>query len=147
MVPKAVLKRSGLVTLTIARPVNTTQPRTTMNSARPMTNIFNKAHSTGTCPILLTLNKMIEDMLPLEVTPKEGKSLAEMKEDNVNSTKTVNVASPNEVNVVGAKTSIDLPSDPNKLELEDIVYSDDDEDVGAEANMNNLDVDVLSLYV
>ncbi|GJX78592.1 retrovirus-related pol polyprotein from transposon TNT 1-94 [Tanacetum coccineum] len=30
--------------------------------------------------------------------------------------------------------------DPNIHELEDIVYSDDDEDVGAEADMNNLDV-------
>ncbi|GKB96712.1 putative ribonuclease H-like domain-containing protein [Tanacetum coccineum] len=29
--------------------------------------------------------------------------------------------------------------DPNIPELEDIVYSDDDEDVGAEADMNNLD--------
>ncbi|GKE87242.1 putative ribonuclease H-like domain-containing protein [Tanacetum coccineum] len=34
---------------------------------------------------------------------------------------------------------IELPDDPNMLELEDIVYLDDDEDVGAEADMNNLD--------
>ncbi|GJT39957.1 hypothetical protein Tco_0939822 [Tanacetum coccineum] len=130
MVPKAVLIRSGLVSLTTTRPVNTAQPRT-MNSARPMINVFNKAHSTvrrpinnktttknsnfnqrvntvkdknvntarpksgsylkcrpkavlkavkgnqGTCPILLNLKKLIEDMLPLEVTPKEGKSQTE----------------------------------------------------------------------
>ncbi|GKF66327.1 hypothetical protein Tco_0192844, partial [Tanacetum coccineum] len=31
--------------LTTARPVNTAQPKTTVNSARPMTNVFNKAHS------------------------------------------------------------------------------------------------------
>ncbi|GJZ97929.1 retrovirus-related pol polyprotein from transposon TNT 1-94 [Tanacetum coccineum] len=37
MVPKAVLMRSGLVSLTTARPVNTAQPKTTVNSARPMT--------------------------------------------------------------------------------------------------------------
>ncbi|GJX85008.1 putative ribonuclease H-like domain-containing protein [Tanacetum coccineum] len=43
------------------------------------------------------------------------------------------------VNVVGAKTSFDLPNDPNMPELEDIVYSNDDEDVGAHADMNNLD--------
>ncbi|GKE73486.1 putative ribonuclease H-like domain-containing protein, partial [Tanacetum coccineum] len=55
------------------------------------------------------------------------------------STNTINAASTNEVNVVGAKTSIELPDDPNMPELEDIVYSDDDEDVGAEADMNNLD--------
>ncbi|GJU97272.1 uncharacterized mitochondrial protein-like protein, partial [Tanacetum coccineum] len=35
--------------------------------------------------------------------------------------------------------SIELPDDLNMPELEDIVYSDDDEDVGAEADMNNLD--------
>ncbi|GKC67479.1 hypothetical protein Tco_1100077, partial [Tanacetum coccineum] len=51
MVPKAVLMRSGLVSLTTARPVNTAQPRTIVNSARPMTNIFNKAHSTVRRPI------------------------------------------------------------------------------------------------
>ncbi|GKF04097.1 hypothetical protein Tco_0034765, partial [Tanacetum coccineum] len=43
--------RSGLVSLTTARPVNTAQPRTTVNSARPMTNVFNKAHSTVRRPI------------------------------------------------------------------------------------------------
>ncbi|GJY33169.1 putative ribonuclease H-like domain-containing protein [Tanacetum coccineum] len=43
------------------------------------------------------------------------------------------------VNVVGAKTSIELPTDPDMPELEDIVYSDDDEDVSVKADMNNLD--------
>ncbi|GJX51839.1 putative ribonuclease H-like domain-containing protein [Tanacetum coccineum] len=33
----------------------------------------------------------------------------------------------------------DLLDDPNMPPLEDIIYSDDDEDVGAEADMNNLD--------
>ncbi|GJW70189.1 putative ribonuclease H-like domain-containing protein [Tanacetum coccineum] len=70
---------------------------------------------------------------------KDSESNDQEKEDNVNSTNTVNAASTNEVNVVGAKTSIELPDDPNMPELEDIVYSDDDEDVGAEADMNNLD--------
>ncbi|GJT02270.1 putative ribonuclease H-like domain-containing protein [Tanacetum coccineum] len=42
------------------------------------------------------------------------------------------------INDVGAKTSIKLPDDLNMPELEDIVYSDDAEDVGAEADMNNL---------
>ncbi|GJZ83448.1 hypothetical protein Tco_0648621, partial [Tanacetum coccineum] len=51
MVPKAVLMKLGLVSLTTARPVNTTQPKTTVNSARPMTNVFNKAHSTVKRPI------------------------------------------------------------------------------------------------
>ncbi|GKB85718.1 putative ribonuclease H-like domain-containing protein [Tanacetum coccineum] len=43
------------------------------------------------------------------------------------------------INVVDPKTSIELLNYPNMPELEDIVYSDDDEDVGAEADMNNLD--------
>ncbi|GKE87732.1 hypothetical protein Tco_1565207 [Tanacetum coccineum] len=51
MVPKAVLMRSGLVSLTTARPVNTAQPKTTVNCARPMTNVFNKAHLTVKRPI------------------------------------------------------------------------------------------------
>ncbi|GJQ89618.1 hypothetical protein Tco_0000757 [Tanacetum coccineum] len=51
MVPKAVLMRSGLVSFTTARPVNTAQPKSTVNSARPMTNVFNKAYSTVRIPI------------------------------------------------------------------------------------------------
>ncbi|GJX47956.1 putative ribonuclease H-like domain-containing protein [Tanacetum coccineum] len=74
---------------------------------------------------------------------KDSKCSNQEKEDNVNSTNNVNAASTNEVNAVGAKTSIELLDDPNMLELEDIVYSDDDEDVGTEADMNNLDTFML----
>ncbi|GJR62973.1 ribonuclease H-like domain-containing protein [Tanacetum coccineum] len=70
---------------------------------------------------------------------KDSKSNDQEEEDNVNNTNTVNAGSTNEVNVVGAKTSIELPDDLNMLELEDIVYSGDDEDVAAEADINNLD--------
>ncbi|GJR91316.1 putative ribonuclease H-like domain-containing protein [Tanacetum coccineum] len=70
---------------------------------------------------------------------KDGERDDQGKDANVNSTNIVNAASTNEVNVVSGKTSIELPDDPNMPELEDIVYSDDDEDVGAEADMNNLD--------
>ncbi|GKD20857.1 putative ribonuclease H-like domain-containing protein [Tanacetum coccineum] len=70
---------------------------------------------------------------------KDSKCSDKENEDNVNSTNTINAASTNEVNVVGAETSIELLDDPNMPELEDIVYSDDDEDVGAEADMKNLD--------
>ncbi|GJU29409.1 retrovirus-related pol polyprotein from transposon TNT 1-94 [Tanacetum coccineum] len=64
---------------------------------------------------------------------KDSESIEQEKDDNVNSTNNVNVASTNEVNVVGGKTSIELLDDPNMPALEDIVYLDDDEDVGAEA--------------
>ncbi|GJX86787.1 ribonuclease H-like domain-containing protein [Tanacetum coccineum] len=74
---------------------------------------------------------------------KDSECSDQEKEDNVNSFNNVNAASTNEVNVVGAKTSIKLSDDPNMPELEDIIYSDDDEDVGAEADMNNLDAFVL----
>ncbi|GKD07780.1 putative ribonuclease H-like domain-containing protein, partial [Tanacetum coccineum] len=80
----------------------------------------------------------------------------EKEDDNVNNTNNVNTACDGnntnnvnfvsstvnvdgiEVNVVGAKTSIELPDDPNMPELEDIVYSDDAKYVGAEADINNL---------
>ncbi|GJY53913.1 putative ribonuclease H-like domain-containing protein [Tanacetum coccineum] len=74
---------------------------------------------------------------------KDSESNDQEKEDNVNNTNIVNAASRNEVNVVGAKTSIELLDDPNMPELEDIVYSDNNEDVGAEADMNNLDAFIL----
>ncbi|GKF80463.1 hypothetical protein Tco_0239065, partial [Tanacetum coccineum] len=93
---------------------------------------------------------------------KEDESNDQEKEDdNVNNTNNVNTISDGnntnnvnaisstvnaagiEVNVVGTKTSIELPDDPNMPELEDIVYSDDDEDVGAEADMNNLNTFML----
>ncbi|GKD69096.1 putative ribonuclease H-like domain-containing protein, partial [Tanacetum coccineum] len=88
---------------------------------------------------------------------KEKKEKKQEKDDNVNNTNNVNTASDRnntnnvnavssnvnsadiEVNAVGAKISIELPDDPNMPELEDIVYSDDDEDVGAEVDINNLD--------
>ncbi|GJS48586.1 ribonuclease H-like domain-containing protein [Tanacetum coccineum] len=70
---------------------------------------------------------------------KDSKSIDQEKDDNVNITNNVNAASTNEVNVVGGKTSIKLLDEPNMPALEDIVYSYDDEDVGTEADMNNLD--------
>ncbi|GKF18985.1 hypothetical protein Tco_0063903, partial [Tanacetum coccineum] len=70
---------------------------------------------------------------------KDSESIDQEKDDNVNSTNNVNAASTNKVNTVGGKTSIELPDDLNMPALEDIVYSDDDEDVGVEADMNNLD--------
>ncbi|GJX88314.1 putative ribonuclease H-like domain-containing protein [Tanacetum coccineum] len=57
---------------------------------------------------------------------KDSKSNDQEEEDNVNSTNTVNAASTNKVNIVGAKASIKLLDDLNMPELEDIVYSDDD---------------------
>ncbi|GJU08841.1 putative ribonuclease H-like domain-containing protein [Tanacetum coccineum] len=76
---------------------------------------------------------------------KEDESNDQEKDDNVNITNNVNAASTNEVNVVDRKSSIKLPYDLSMPELEDIVYSDDDEDVGTEADMNNLDAFIPNL--
>ncbi|GJW48335.1 putative ribonuclease H-like domain-containing protein [Tanacetum coccineum] len=76
---------------------------------------------------------------------KESKCNDQEKEDNVNSTNNVNAAGTNEVNAVGGKTSIELPFDPNMPALEDYSIFDlsrDDEDDGAEADMNNLDTTI-----
>ncbi|GKB15180.1 putative ribonuclease H-like domain-containing protein [Tanacetum coccineum] len=50
-----------------------------------------------------------------------------------------------DINVVGGKTSIELPFDPNMPALEDYSifdYSNNDEDDGAEADINNLDTTI-----
>ncbi|GKF64534.1 ribonuclease H-like domain-containing protein, partial [Tanacetum coccineum] len=76
---------------------------------------------------------------------KDSECSDQEKEDNVNSTNTVNAAGTNEVNAVGGKTSIKLPFDPNMPALEDYSIFDlsiDDEDDGAEADMNNLDTTI-----
>ncbi|GJT76317.1 retrovirus-related pol polyprotein from transposon TNT 1-94 [Tanacetum coccineum] len=93
-----------------------------------------------------------------EEEKKDEPRINQVLDTNINSTNNINTASDGnninnvnavsstvnaaglEVNVVDQKTSIKLPNDPNIPELEDIVYSDDDdEDVGAEDDMNNLD--------
>ncbi|GJT46742.1 putative ribonuclease H-like domain-containing protein [Tanacetum coccineum] len=76
---------------------------------------------------------------------KDSKSNDQEKEDNVDSTNNVNAASTNEVNVISGKTSIELPFDPNIPALKDYRIFDflrDDEDDGAEADMNNLDTTI-----
>ncbi|GJX97524.1 putative ribonuclease H-like domain-containing protein [Tanacetum coccineum] len=88
-----------------------------------------------------------------EVPSTEEPRINQEKDDNINRTNNINTASDGnntnnvnavsstvnatriKVNVVDPKTSIELLNDPNMLEMEDIVYSDDDEDVGAEANI------------
>ncbi|GJV10366.1 hypothetical protein Tco_1351907, partial [Tanacetum coccineum] len=78
---------------------------------------------------------------------KDSESIDQEKDDNVNSTNNVSAASINEVNAVGGKTIIELLDDPNMPALEDIVYLDDNEDVGAEADMNNLDAFMLVSHI
>ncbi|GJX93929.1 hypothetical protein Tco_0348515 [Tanacetum coccineum] len=80
-----------------------------------------------------------------EVPSTEEPRVNQEKDASVNSTNTVNTVSPTinttgiEDNVVDENIVYGCNDDPNMPELEEIVYSDDDEDVGAEADINNLD--------
>ncbi|GKA41012.1 putative ribonuclease H-like domain-containing protein [Tanacetum coccineum] len=104
------------------------------------------SHDDGSKPLIDDGKKVDKDLR------KDSESNNQEKEDNVNSTNNVNtvslivnVAGTNEVNVVGAKTSIKLPVDPNMPALEDYSIfniSRDDEDDGVEAYMNNLDTTI-----
>ncbi|GJZ90238.1 hypothetical protein Tco_0662165 [Tanacetum coccineum] len=51
MVPRAVLMKSGLVSVNIARQVNVAHSKTTVNAARPMSYLSKTAHSTVKRPI------------------------------------------------------------------------------------------------
>ncbi|GJZ79302.1 putative ribonuclease H-like domain-containing protein [Tanacetum coccineum] len=77
-----------------------------------------------------------------EDSRKDSEGIDQEKEDNVNSTNNVNAASTNEVNAVGGKTSIKLSLDLNMPKLEDYIIFEDDEDVGAEADMHNLNITI-----
>nr|GEU45923.1 hypothetical protein [Tanacetum cinerariifolium] len=50
--------------------------------------------------------------------------------------------SDNSINEVNATDASQLPDDPNMPELEDITYSDDEDDVSAEADFNNLETSI-----
>nr|GEY89434.1 uncharacterized mitochondrial protein AtMg00810-like [Tanacetum cinerariifolium] len=84
-----------------------------------------------------------------EVLSTEEPRVNQEKEANVNSTNNFNIVSPTantasiKDNVVDKNIVYGCADDPNMPNLEDIVYSDDDEDVGAEADMNNLDTNIL----
>ncbi|GJS66345.1 putative ribonuclease H-like domain-containing protein [Tanacetum coccineum] len=81
---------------------------------------------------------------------KDSEYKDQEKEDNVNSTNNVNAASTNKVNVVGGKTSIKLPDNPNMSALEDYSIFDftrDDEDDDAETGMNNLDTTIQVSHI
>ncbi|GKC85215.1 putative ribonuclease H-like domain-containing protein, partial [Tanacetum coccineum] len=100
---------------------------------------MNHSHDDGSKPLSDDGKKVNED------PRKDSECNDQEKEDNVNNTNNVNAASTYEVNAVGGKTSIELPFDPNMPALEDVSISNflrDDEDDGAEADINNLDTTI-----
>nr|GFC65277.1 putative ribonuclease H-like domain-containing protein [Tanacetum cinerariifolium] len=72
-------------------------------------------------------------------------SIPTVEQNSPNSTNTFSAAGPSNVvasPIYGKSSFIDasqLPNDPDMLELEDITYSDDDNNVGAEADFNILE--------
>ncbi|GJR56834.1 putative ribonuclease H-like domain-containing protein [Tanacetum coccineum] len=80
-----------------------------------------------------------------EIPSTEEPIINQEKDASVNSTNNINIVSLTvnaasiEDNVVDENIVYGCADDPNIPELEDIVYSDDDEDVSKEADMNNLD--------
>ncbi|GJS82349.1 ribonuclease H-like domain-containing protein [Tanacetum coccineum] len=98
-----------------------------------------------------------DSKVPSTKEPKEDQRVNQELDASSNNTNNINTASDanitNNVNVVSLTVnaaSIEdnainenivygCANDPNMPELEDIIYSDDVEDVGAEADMNNLD--------
>ncbi|GJR39841.1 putative ribonuclease H-like domain-containing protein [Tanacetum coccineum] len=91
MVPRIVLTRSGLISLSTARPVNTVQPRTVVNNTGPKKNVINNAYLTARRPFnkitaannsnftkvntVKIIKKLMDDLLPLKEIPNEGKLL------------------------------------------------------------------------
>ncbi|GJU15048.1 putative ribonuclease H-like domain-containing protein [Tanacetum coccineum] len=80
-----------------------------------------------------------------EVPSTEEPRVNQEKDANVNNTNNINTVNPT-VNVAGLEDNVvdenivyGCADDPNMPNLEEIVYSDDDEDAGAETDMNNLD--------
>ncbi|GJX34360.1 hypothetical protein Tco_0245917 [Tanacetum coccineum] len=80
-----------------------------------------------------------------EIPSIEEPRINQENDASVNSTNNINIVSPNvnaaiiENNVVDENIVYGCADDPNIPELEDIVNSDNDEDVGTKADMNNLD--------
>ncbi|GJX58383.1 putative ribonuclease H-like domain-containing protein [Tanacetum coccineum] len=83
--------------------------------------------------------------VPSTEEPREDERVDQEKDADVNSTNNINNVSPT-VNVASIKDNVvnknivyECVDDPNMPDLEEIMYSDDYEDIGAEADMNNLD--------
>ncbi|GJU53947.1 ribonuclease H-like domain-containing protein [Tanacetum coccineum] len=95
MVPRAILMKSGQVSLNTARQVNTAHLKITMNSARPMTQLFKTTHSTVKRPIHKNtsfknsnLNQRVNTVKDKNVNAARPKAVVnDVKGNNVNAIK------------------------------------------------------------
>nr|GEX60704.1 ribonuclease H-like domain-containing protein [Tanacetum cinerariifolium] len=85
---------------------------------------------------------------PVESVNAAGNSVPTVGQIFTDSTNTFSIGGPSNAVVSpthGKSSYVDssqLPNDPNMPELEDITYSDDEEDVGAKANFTNLETTI-----
>nr|GEW05434.1 hypothetical protein [Tanacetum cinerariifolium] len=100
--------------------------------------------------------KPVEEKKDVKDLGNEDKKVLSIQESRVYQEKDANVNSTNNINIVSLTANaanikdnvIDenivygCADDPNMPNLEEIVYSDDDEDVGVEADMTNLDTNI-----
>ncbi|GJV83086.1 putative ribonuclease H-like domain-containing protein [Tanacetum coccineum] len=96
MVPRAVLMKSGLVSVNTARQVNTAHSKTTVNAARPMSYLSKIAHSTVKRPIHKNI-AFKNSNINQKVNTVRGKNLNTAKPKAV-----VNAVKGNNLNVVKA---------------------------------------------
>ncbi|GJW58912.1 retrovirus-related pol polyprotein from transposon TNT 1-94 [Tanacetum coccineum] len=107
IVPRAVLMKSGLVSVNTARQVNTAHTKTTVNAARPMSYLSKTAHSTVKRPIHKNttfknnnFNQRINTIKDKNVNTIRPKAVVNAARPKA----VVNVVKGNNVNVVKAST-------------------------------------------
>ncbi|GJZ37340.1 putative ribonuclease H-like domain-containing protein [Tanacetum coccineum] len=92
---------------------------------------------------------MYNIMLKMQVPNIEELRVNQDQDANINSTNNINIVSPTvnavdiENNAIDENIVYECDDDPNMPNLEEIVYSDDDEGVDAKADMTNLDTHIL----
>nr|GFC03554.1 putative ribonuclease H-like domain-containing protein [Tanacetum cinerariifolium] len=114
-----------------------------------------KRHAKGKSPVesstgYRNLSTEFEDFSDNSINKDNavGTLVPVVRQISTNSTNTFSVAGPSNTVVSptqGKSSYVDssqLPDDPNKPELEDITYSDDEDDVGAEADFTNLETSI-----
>ncbi|GJS11502.1 putative ribonuclease H-like domain-containing protein [Tanacetum coccineum] len=156
---RTMLADSKLPTTFWAEAVNTACRKPTLSFMRPfgcpiiilntidhLVVAGNQSNGNATTKACADVGKARVETVPdSEIPSTEEPRINQEKDASVNSTNNINTISPTvnvasiEDNVVDENIVYGCADDPNIPELEDIVYLDNDKDVGAEADMKNLD--------